>query len=113
MKVIHIRIDEKMIKTIEGNAAKNAIRPSRYIRSLLEKGLVFEHQMEAGHSGKTIPTKESNHVLKMAEILVENIMLTRKLIRQSVQTQEEHREILEFAVKGAREYMEEYFLSKP
>lgn len=48
MKIMNIRIDEKMAKVIEDNAAKNAIKPSRYIRSLMEKGLILEHQMEAG-----------------------------------------------------------------
>ena len=107
---MHIRIDEEMAKTIEYKAAKNAIKLSRYIRSLLEKGLVFEHQMEAGHSIKNLPSKDAEYLIKIAEILVENIRLTRKLIRNSVNTHEEHREILNVARGGVEEYMQKYFL---
>lgn len=109
MSSIHIRMDDKLSKTISENCEKYAIKRSRYIHSLLEKGLVLEHQLASGRA-KNTSEKDSENLIKLAEILVENIMLTRKLIRQSVKTQEEHREILEFAVQKAKEYVEKYFL---
>lgn len=112
MKVVHIRIDEKMIKVIEGKVAKNSINFSRYIRSLLEKGLVYENQIEAGHSVKNVSSQDSERLLQIAEILLENLMLTRNLVWSSVTNKEEHKAILEVAMEKSKKYIAKHFLGE-
>jgi hypothetical protein len=67
---------------------------------LIEKGLVIDHQVRAGSIPSGDAKQESNLWPRLFDTVIENVMLTRKLIRQSVATMEEHREILRVAAEG-------------
>jgi thioredoxin reductase len=112
MRKVTIRIDEKIWQVIEKNAEEQSIKSTRYARSLLEKGLVIDHQIQSGSSSNKTSQQEHSLSLELLEIAVENVMLTRKLVRISVQTQEEHRAILEAAGTGAKKYREQYIANK-
>jgi len=108
MKTICIRIDEKVVEIIDRNAAQQGIKPTRYVRSLIEKGLVLDHQIQGGTTGKHAPMQDTTLWFSLAEFLIENVMLARILVRKTVQTPEEHKEILQVAAEKAKQYLDKH-----
>jgi DNA-directed RNA polymerase beta' subunit len=112
MKIMNIRIDQKVAEIIDRNAGKQRIKPSRYVRSLIEKGLVLDHQIQAGYVTSSGLQHESKLWPKLFNLAVENVELARSVVWQAAKTGEEAKEIVDAAQERAKKYVEKHIEGK-
>lgn len=104
MKIIGIRFDSDMYKLLRVKAEQQNINLSKYLRSLIEKGLAVENQ-------KT-EKKQSTLLLKVTEATLENLALTQYLLNYSVRNVEQTNKIISDAKQSTKEYIEKNLLDK-
>lgn len=104
-----VRIDDKTYAIIEKNAANQGIKISRYIRSLIEKGLVIDSQINRGDVPQNPLNADQELFNQLVEISIENTILTRKMLRNFVETEEDYNNILRSARERAMTYTDAHF----
>jgi|GEM_PF-1775552 len=105
MESFSLRVDRNLSNVLAENARKQGIKVSRYMRSLIEKGLVFEACSCEGtfftQGDQTLnPIK-----MKIAELGIQNLILTRKLIRNLLSENGKADELINKAETMSQDYI--------
>ena len=107
MKQYSLRVDDTLSGILNRNAENQGIKVTRYIRSLIEKGLVIDTQIQQGVLVEKRDRSKSYFDIKIAELVAQNLALSRKLIRAQLKSEElSHNEIRD-AEKRAKEFIAE------
>jgi len=107
MKQYSVRMDQKLSEILERNAAQQGAKLSRYIRSLIEKGLVVDTQIQQGVYVEKRDHSKSYFDIKIAELIAQNLALSRKLIRAQLKSEELSHDEIRDAEKRAKEFIAE------
>jgi hypothetical protein len=111
MEIINIRVDKEFRNLLRERAEKREIKLSRYVRSLIEKGMVVESQLEQSSAGVN-SEKKKNINLRMAEMIAENLILTRTVIESNSPNKTEADKIIADAENRAHSYIEDLVSTK-
>ncbi len=90
MKSITLRIDESLLETITRNAEVQKIKLSRYIRMLIEKGLVIDSQIQSGFDKNTAGFSNNSKgifEIRMAQIQAEELLICREILKNILQSE--------------------------
>lgn len=82
MKSITVRMDDYFYSLIKQKAAEKGIKLSRYIRMLIERGLVMESQFQSTGSPALSTNSQPDLLPIIASLSAENTMLLRYLYRR-------------------------------
>jgi len=107
MKQYSIRIDHKLSEILERNAQQQGVKNTRYIRSLIEKGLVIDTQIQQGVLAEKRDHSKSYFDIKIAELVAQTLALSRKLIRAQLKSEEASHDEIRDAEKRAKEFISE------
>jgi hypothetical protein len=82
MGSFHVRVDKDFYDILTRKSKERGIRIGRYIRMLIERGLVIDHQYH--NEGTSYNLAVNNHALLpiIAELCAETTMLVRYLYRE-------------------------------
>lgn len=105
MKNLTLRIDENFEHEIRKKAAQKNIKFTRYLRSLIDKGLAVEMQLEAMVDNKLMTENKKAFDLRLAEMLVENLIYSRKLIEVNSTLSNEAQSIFLEAQRNSKKYI--------
>lgn len=86
MKQITLKLEEDLLNTVKKRAEERGIKPARFLRSLIEKGLVLDHQLKQGTDH--LPSGPTRFEQSLAEMIAENLCLSRKAIRSQLPAEE-------------------------
>lgn len=112
MKQYSIRIDHKLAEILERNSQQQSIKVTRYIRSLIEKGLVIDTQIQQGVLADKNNNSKSYFDLRIAELITQNLSLTRKLIRMVLKSDEAGEKEICLAESRAKDFINSLIGSK-
>jgi AraC-like DNA-binding protein len=73
------------------------------VRSLIEKGLVIDTQIQQGILAEKIDKSKSYFDLKIAELVAQNVALSRKLLRKQFKNEETGQDEIQDAERRAKE----------
>ena len=107
MKQYSVRIDRKLAEILERNAEQQSAKLARYIRSLIEKGLVIDTQIQQGVLVEKRDNSKSHFDIKIAELVAQNLALSRKLIRGQCKNDEEGNHEIKDAERRAQQFISE------
>ena len=107
MKQVSLRIDDVLSEILKRNAAQQQVKMTRYIRSLIEKGLVIDTQIQQGVYVEKKDHSKSHFDIKIAELIAQNSALSRKLIRAQLKNDEISNDEIKDAEKRAKEFIAE------
>jgi hypothetical protein len=100
-----VRVDQKLADILEKNSEHQGIKMTRYIRSLLEKGLVIDTLVQQGSLAEKQDNSKSHFEIRIAELVAQNLVLGRKLIRAQSKTEDQANKEISEAETLAREYI--------
>jgi AraC-like DNA-binding protein len=103
MKQYSVRVDDRLSQILERNAENQGIKVTRYVRSLIEKGLVIDTQIQQGVLAEKIDKSKSYFDLKIAELVAQNVALSRKLLRKQFKNEEIGQDEIQDAERRAKE----------
>ena len=104
MKSYCMRVDQNLSTILERNANDQGIKISRYIRSLIEKGLVVDSRIRKGLHCDIDDDCKSYFDIKIAELIVQNLLVTRKVLFSQLESADALEEI-EGAITRSRDYI--------
>jgi hypothetical protein len=105
MKQYSVRIDRRLAEIVERNAEQQGAKLARYIRSLIEKGLVVDAQIQQGMLADKKDNSKNYFDIRTAELLAENVALSRKILRKQFKNAEiSHDEIID-AERRSKEFI--------
>lgn len=107
MKQVSVRVDDTFYGILKKNAEQQGIKVTRYIRSLIEKGLVIDTQIQQGVLVEKRDHSKSYFDIKIAELVAQNLALSRKLIRVQLKSEELSHDEIRDAEKRAKEFIAE------
>jgi len=96
-----------LAEILERNAEQQSAKLARYIRSLIEKGLVIDTQIQQGVLVEKRDHSKSHFDIKIAELVAQNLALSRKLIRAQLKSEELSHDEIRDAEKRAKEFIAE------
>lgn len=107
MKSYSVRLDNKLFNILETKAKQQEIKLSRYIRSLIEKGLVIDSQInQPGFGvGDGLDLPDDTFKVNLAELSVQSLVLTRKLLRARMRSEARAEETIRQAEQLAHDYV--------
>ncbi|CAM4436015.1 MAG: hypothetical protein LEGION0398_MBIBDBAK_00544 [Legionellaceae bacterium] len=98
MKSIPIRLDNDIYQNVVNNSKEKGIKISRYIRSLIDKGLIVENYLplrqDSERHNKVNNISDNNSLDIIAGLCAENLMITRQLYSDSLKDKEKYIENL-------------------
>ena len=103
MNTLNIRIDDNLLARLKINAGNRGSKLSGYLRSLIEKGLIFENQFEEENFVHGINEPSPNK--RLAELTVETLFLTRKLAEFQVNDEKEAIKLFNEAAIRSRDFV--------
>ena len=112
MKQYSVRVDHKLAEILERNAQQQGIKVTRYIRSLLEKGLVIDTQIQQGVLTEKKDNSKSYFDIRIAEVVAQTLVLSRKLIRTHLKSEEASSNEISDAERRAKEFISDLIGSK-
>ena len=105
MQVYSVRLSDRVSEIINRNSDEQGITSrSVYIRSLVEKGLVIDAYIQDG-KGPNTEKKMSLFEIRLAQILVENLALSREILKNSVKSEVEFNKKLEDFKQTSQEFV--------
>lgn len=104
MKTLTIRIDADFEQKLRQVAEQKKIKFTRYIRSLLEKGLVIDVQLGSLTLGGAAEKGRDNFDIRLAQINIESLALLRLLVEAHPELKGNAKEILWDAEQRAKNY---------
>ena len=107
MKQYSLRVDDTLSGILNRNAENQGIKVTRYIRSLIEKGLVIDTQIQQGVLVEKRDRSKSYFDIKIAELVAQNLALSRKLIRAQLKNDEISNDEIKDAERRAKEFIAE------
>jgi hypothetical protein len=103
MKQYSMRVDDGLSQILERNAENQGIKVTRYVRSLIEKGLVIDTQIQQGILAEKIDKSKSYFDLKIAELVAQNVAISRKLLRKQFKNEEIGQDEIQDVERRAKE----------
>jgi len=105
MKTLTIRIDKDFEQKLRKKSDQKNIKFSRYLRSLLDKGLAVDTQLEASGSSKLSSITQNDLNIRTAEMISEILIHTRKLIETNPTLSGKTTSLLLEAEKRSKNYV--------
>jgi hypothetical protein len=105
MKQYSVRVDDALSRVLERNAENQGSKITRYVRSLIEKGLIIDTQIQQGVLVEKIDKSKSYFDLKIAELVAQNVALSRKLLRKQFKNEETGQNEIQDAERRAKDFI--------
>jgi hypothetical protein len=103
IKQYSVRMDDRLSQILERNAENQGIKITRYLRSLIEKGLVIDTQIQKGVLVEKIDKSKSYFDIRIADLVSEKVALSRKLLRKQFKNEETGHDEIQDAERLAKE----------
>jgi len=104
MKPFSLRIDDDLYEMIQQRATERGIKVTRYVRMLIEKGLVVDHQLH--HGTQSLAESETYSNGTLAELLAENTMVLRSIYRNLFKDEESFKASMESLHQLSQRFLE-------
>ena len=104
MKIVQLRLPERLYETIAENAVRDGVKVSQHIRSLLERAMIFEKQIDSSaHQNETDDSFITDILLKNTKTTVECALLLRELVSRVAADEKE--ELIKQADRQSKDYV--------
>jgi hypothetical protein len=105
MKQYSVRVDTRLSQVLNRNAEDQGIKVTRYVRSLIEKGLIIDTQIQQGILVEKKDNSKSYFDLKIAELVAQSVALSRKLLRKQFKNEEAGQDEVQDAERLAKDFI--------
>lgn len=107
MLSIPIRFDKDFYDIIIRKANERGIKVSRYVRMLIERGLVIDHQYHnEGNNSSATQIDDKQMLTIIAELCAETTMMVRYLYRQNFENDEAFKDMVSKIYNQSQQLLE-------